>query len=209
MEQINPAAVLTATTSKSQTKPSYSEEQIATALERNGWLRSVAGDHDFNNAVKACKMAFENRRGLFLVGAAGCGKTSLLKVLHKIFRAEPSTFLYCKDERCLGWLQSVPEHYFGSHVFLDDVGCDDIKKEYGNSIDVVGDFIQKYHLYGRGRFFGSSNLGLKCVVDPKTGKSIGDSINQKYGSRVMDRILEMCVCLKFEGGSKRERMMVV
>ena len=44
---------------------------------------------------------------------------------------------------------------------------------------------------------GSSNLGLK------------DGINQKYGTRVMDRILEMCVCLKFEGGSKRERMMVV
>ena len=124
MEQINPAAVLTATTSKSQTKPSYSEEQIATALERNGWLRSVAGDHDFNNAVKACKMAFDNRRGLFLVGATGCGKTSLLKVLHKIFRAEPSTFLYCKDVRArytilqlvwdLGLLDSLSDEVIGS-----------------------------------------------------------------------------------------------
>ena len=197
MQQINPAATLTATTSKPQTKPSYSEEQIATALERNGWLRSVAGDHDFNNAVKACRMAFENRRGLFLIGAAGCGKTSLLKSLHKIFRADASSFLYCKDDRHLMWMKNVPEHYYKSHVFIDDVGCDDIRKEYGNSVDVVGDFIQKYHLYGRGRFFGSSNLGLK------------DGINQKYGSRVMDRILEMCVCLKFEGGSKRERMMVV
>lgn len=188
---------LTKTTSQSQTTPSYSDDAIGAALERNGWLKSVAGDHDFDNAVKAIRLSFENRRGLFLIGAAGCGKTSLLRTLHKMFRAEPSSFIYCKDDRCLSWLKGQPEFYYKSDVFLDDVGCDDIRKEYGNTVDIIGDFVQKYHMYGKGRFYGSSNLGLK------------DGINAKYGTRVMDRILEMCVCLKFEGGSKRKRIMVV
>lgn len=113
------------------------------------------------------------------------------------FRHEHS-FLYCKDPKHIGWMRRSREFYYNRDVILDDIGVEDIIHEYGNVIDVVGDFIQMYHLNGRGMFVATTNLHATRVDGV-------DGINEKYGGRVLSRLLEMCVVLKLSGQDKRER----
>ena len=59
----------------------------------------------------------------------------------------------------------------------------------------MGDFIQRYHYKGKGRLMVTTNLN-------------SSQINERYGGRVLDRLLEMCVVYKMSGNSKRERVVV-
>lgn len=179
----------------SKPKTNLSSDTISRALEANGWKRSVAGDVDFDKAVRGIKVAMENNRGILLVGNAGVGKTALLKVIHKILKGEISQFVYCKDENALGWMKNSKDFYLKRSVYVDDIGSEDVIKSYGNTTDVVGDFIQTYYDKGHGRFFGSTNLRSA-------------ELNNKYGTRVTDRLFEMCVCVVFEGKSKRKKIVV-
>lgn len=174
-----------------------SSDIVATRLERAGWLRSVAGEKDFSLAVSAITDAVNSGRGLLISGAAGVGKTALAKAMVMFFRHEHS-FLYCKDPKHIGWMRRSREFYYHRDVILDDIGVEDIIHEYGNVIDVVGDFIQMYHLNGRGMFVATTNLHATRVDGV-------DGINEKYGGRVLSRLLEMCVVLKLSGQDKRER----
>lgn len=174
-----------------------SSDIVATRLERAGWLRSVAGEKDFSLAVSAITDAVNSGRGLLISGAAGVGKTALAKAMVMFFRHEHS-FLYCKDPKHIGWMRRSREFYYNRDVILDDIGVEDIIHEYGNVIDVVGDFIQMYHLNGRGMFVATTNLHSARVDGV-------DGINEKYGGRVLSRLLEMCVVLKLSGQDKRER----
>lgn len=185
----------------SQKKPTVSsdvtEAKIGKFLEQHGWLRSVAGDKDFDLACRALKQAHYTKRGIFVAGKPGCGKTTLFEVLRKNYKGG---LLYCKEATDLHIMRNItkdPNSYLceTKNIFIDDLGCEEIMKEYGNTIDIVGDFIQILHNRFNGRVFISSNNGLKWM-------------NERYGGRVMDRVLEMCVCFQMEGGSKRERMIV-
>lgn len=183
---------------KKQTASSdVTQEQIGKFLEQHGWLRSIAGDKDFDLVCRAVKQAHDAKRGIFVSGKPGCGKTALLEVLRKNYKGG---LFYCKEQTDLQTMRNIirdPNHYLcdTKNIFIDDLGCEEIIKEYGNTVDIVGDFIQTLHNRFEGRVFISSNNGLKWM-------------NERYGGRVMDRVLEMCVCFQMEGGSKRERMIV-
>lgn len=172
-----------------------SSETVARNLEKGGFLRSVAGNEEFDKAVKAVVLMFESGRGLFVTGDAGCGKTQLLMALRKWLR--PCTSLvwyYCKEEKdvcALRW----DDDALNDIVFIDDIGCEEIIREYGNVVDVIGDFTQKYHYRGAKRYMASTNLN-------------SERLNERYGMRFLDRVMEMCVVLKMGGKSKRERLIV-
>lgn len=175
-------------------KLTVSSERVGQALEKHGWLKSVAGEADFDLACRAISDMFARGRGLFLTGGAGCGKTKLLQALREAILETVNVpfWVYCKDNRQFAWLRNNDE-MFKHTVYLDDIGAEEIVHEYGNVIDVVGDFVQRYHNRGEGRFMASTNLNSA-------------EINHKYGGRVLDRIMEMCVVLKLGGKSKRERI---
>jgi DNA replication protein DnaC len=181
------------TQTASQKTRQISSETIALFLERNGWKKEVAGADDFDKVVKALKMAYENQRGIFVAGAPGCGKTALLKCLQKNYKN--NIFLYCKDKEDIEYMKRKCVDEYVCNIFIDDLGCEEIMKEYGNTIDVVGDFIQYLHNRFKGYVFISSNNGLKWM-------------NERYGGRVMDRVLDMCVCFQMSGSSNRERMVL-
>lgn len=168
-----------------------SSDTVARLLEANGWLKSVAGEDDFATAVKAVVAMYATGRGLFITGEAGNGKTQLLKALHRIMGASSYQWYYCKERRDLALLRPQDSDAFKKSVFIDDIGAEEIIKEYGNKVDVIGDFIQLYHYRGKGRFMATTNL-------------TSDKVNETYNGRVFDRLLEMCVILGLRGASKRK-----
>ena len=172
---------------------SVSSEKIAALLEANGWMRSVAGDEDFDKAVQAIVTMYASGRGLFLTGEAGCGKTQLLKALQKIMGLDCYCWFYCKDADDMAALRPSDSDALNHNVFVDDIGSEEIVREYGNTVDVVGNFIQLYHYRGKGRFLATTNLNSQAI-------------NERYGGRILDRLLEMCVVLKLRGKSKRKRI---
>lgn len=177
-----------------------SSEQVEKILVGNGWDKTIAGDNH-EKVVKALQAMWKTGRGLLVTGPCGCGKTHLARCLFKYWRMEVSRWLYVKDMRCLQFMKNSPEFYYNNSVVLDDIGSEEIIKDYGNTVDVVGDFIQKYHYYGKRRFIGTTNLNAEQLGGSES--SVG-----KYGPRVLDRLLDMCVVLKMSGKSKRERIVI-
>lgn len=180
------------TTKKNHT--TISGDSVADALERFGFRKDIAGS-EFDNAVKAVVTAHNNMRGLFISGNVGCGKTHLMRTIAQLNRAPISRWVYVKDMARIAHLKYTPEFFYDSNIYLDDIGCEEKMKEYGNTIDVVGDFIQMYHQFGRGKLFATTNLSSA-------------KLNERYDSRVVDRLLDMCVVYHMGGESKRKRIII-
>ena len=169
-----------------------SSDIIAQALEENGWVKSIAGDAEFNKAVSAIQAMFSSGRGLLVTGDAGCGKTQLMSAIRDWLNSGTLNWMYCKEPKDVNYMRYDDDAIKGN-VFVDDIGCEEIIREYGNIVDVVGDYIQRYHYRGTGRFIATTNLNSQ-------------QINERYGARCLDRLLEMCVVLKLNGKTKRERI---
>lgn len=169
-----------------------SSDIIAQALEENGWVKSIAGDAEFNKAVSAIQAMFSSGRGLLVTGDAGCGKTQLMSAIRDWLNSGTLNWMYCKEPKDVNYMRYDDDAIKGN-VFVDDIGCEEIIREYGNIVDVVGDYIQRYHYRGNGRFIATTNLNSQ-------------QINERYGARCLDRLLEMCVVLKLNGKTKRERI---
>ena len=75
-------------------------------------------------------------------------------------------------------------------VVLDDVGAESPISDFGIRRELVGEFITRYHLYGRGRLFISTNLS-------------GEELEARYTMRVLSRIKDLTVFLNLRGGDKR------
>ena len=171
-----------------------SGDVVADALERHGFKKDIAGS-EFDNAVRAVVTAHNNMRGLFISGNVGCGKTHLMQTIARWNRSSVSRWVYVKDASRIAHLKYTPEFFYDNNIYLDDVGCEEKIKEYGNTIDVVGDFIQLYHQFGKGMLFATTNLSSA-------------KLNERYDSRVVDRLLDMCVVYNMKGESKRERIIL-
>ena len=167
-------------------------------LEWGGYTKAVAGAKEWAAAFNAAKTALENRRGLLVFGKTGRGKTCLLRSLEKYISKglkREAFWLYTKDGAAMRWMadDEASRILLKRTVFIDDIGAEEVVVDYGNRKDVVGDFVQRYHERGEGLLFGSTNLSS---ID----------LNQRYGTRVLSRLVSMCVCFKMDGEDKRERM---
>lgn len=170
---------------------------ISYLLQKNGFDKKIAGE-DFDVAVKAVTESVNGCRGLFLTGGCGCGKTHLLKTLFKLPSSAQKYWVDCGDPSSVWLLDQKQNGRFADmlnmNLFIDDLGTE-VKVEYGRRSDWVGEFIRMYHARGTQRLFISTNL---------TGKQM----LELYDERIADRIMELCVVAKFNGESKRERMVV-
>ena len=146
-----------------------SSESVANTIERFGWTKSVAGEADFDKACRAISAMFTRARGLFITGGAGVGKTQLLRTMLRSLKRDGSIWYYCKSPDDMYALRSMDCDALNDTVFIDDIGAEEIIREYGNVVDVIGDFVQRYHYRGRGRFMATSNLNSQ-------------QLNERYGT---------------------------
>ena len=164
-------------------------------LVNNGYDKVKAGE-DFglllDATVKAFSITSPRKVGVIVTGDYGCGKTHFIKCLKL-----SGTFIDLTLSEAVEWIDqsggyssSINEICDGN-VFLDDLGAENIKNEYGVKRDIVGEFICRYHTQGKGRLFITTNLR-------------GSELLDRYGGRVVDRLKQLCVPVRMTGKSKRE-----
>ena len=133
---------------------------------------------------------FDVQKGLFIVGATGCGKTCLILAVQQTLRQ-------LNDERCFAFkvMKDVSlqfqisrnyldiQPYYDRNWCIDDMGyAEETVIDYGNRINLVDTIIcQRYVNSNRSRIFThiTTNLSKSDMV-------------VKYDSRTIDRFYEMC-----------------
>ena len=180
--------------------PQHTAPDIRTAEQRlldGGYRRSLAGT-DFAKICEAYGKAASEKRGMLLTGGVGCGKTLAIRSLFP--RAKP----VCLTDRVQrGWLCPESDGSVmrdGQSVILDDLGTETPHNEYGVLIDIAGEFIMRWHTAHaerqmRGRLHVTTNLG-------------GQELCDRYGRRVIDRLMSLVVVVTLGGGSKRKTIVM-
>lgn len=167
-------------------------------LASKGFNPFIAGD-DFNAVENGVAECVNGTRGLFLTGACGCGKTHLMKTIYEHGKSHRQKYwIDCGDPNSV-WLLDINKNskvgeLYDFNLFIDDLGTE-VKVEYGRRTDFVAEFIRQYHTRGHGKLFITTNL---C----------GKQMLELYDERIVDRIMQLCVVVKFNGESKRERVVV-
>ena len=169
-------------------------DKAAAFLERRGWTKEVAGEADFAAASLAlARCSVSKRRGIFVFGKYGSGKTAFLKAVRPLF--EPSIFVPLNDPE---WAEVLDAELWPNwnadalkgSIILDDLGAESAKSDYGVRRELAAEFVVRFHLRGSGRLFVSTNLG-------------GEELAERYTARLTSRIKELCLPLHLAGADKR------
>lgn len=164
-------------------------------LAKGNWTREIAGDDydvGVNGIVKAYDSSTDNHKlGIIITGEYGCGKTSFVRAAFPRARIVncvlPEEVRYVRLDEYPDYVRELME----CDVIIDDLGAETFVNEYGIKRDVIGDFICRYHLFGKGRLIITTNLR-------------GKELLEKYGGRVGSRLKDLCVPIRFNGKDKRE-----
>jgi hypothetical protein len=164
--------------------------------ERRGRDEKGRVRDDFDAGVRAVIAAYSKPKlGIVVSGEYGCGKTAFVKAVTG-YTGYPYVFdmNIPSDREVLdpdgGWA-STRNELFQHDVVIDDLGAE-LRKHYGEpDFSEARDFICEYHVRGSGRLFITTNLRITELLD-------------KYGGRLVDRLKDVGVPLRFYGGSKRE-----
>ena len=162
-------------------------------LEKGGWLRSVAGERDFDEAARAvAACSLTARKGLYVWGTFGCGKTSLVVAATRITRLPTVTLPLATQSDLLD--RDVWPHFnkelLDQNVVLDDLGAEPPVCDYGVRRELAGEFITRYHQDGHGRLFITTNLDGEAMLD-------------RYTMRITSRLKDLCMPLRLTGRDKR------
>jgi DNA replication protein DnaC len=127
-------------------------------------------------------------KGLFLYGNVGTGKTFITKyvipgIMLKYKRLVISTFDMIEANANLDYVLSK------KLIALDDIGTEDVSVKYGEKRSVVYEILDAAEKYGK-LLLITSNLSTKELVS-------------KYGSRGVDRLVEITTPIEFKGESFR------
>ena len=172
-----------------------SRRNWAQALERGGFLRSVAGDEDFAAAEHAFDLMSTSGKGIIVTGEYGVGKTQLARAIIANMTRPPVcvtlTDTVDTDKLSKEWIRNY--RLYSRSVFLDDLGAEKPTNEYGVITDPAADFIVNYHAHWNG-------ASLIIITTNLTT----DEIDARYGGRVLSRLKDLCVPLHLTGEDKRK-----
>lgn len=135
-----------------------------------------------------------NKRGIYLGGGCGNGKSTMLTAFYKLCRELGREVLNTSATRMVAWHLDGHDICDLPHqeriICIDDLGTEAAETMvYGNKVSVMSDFFEE--AYKTDCFlFITSNLGA-------------EEIEQRYGARVRDRFREIFHSMKFTNSSYR------
>ena len=166
-------------------------------LEEHHWRRDIAGDHDFDAAIAALEKMLETGKGLIVSGGYGAGKTSFCEVLCEVLKPYVRRFNLALEPELEKLTPEYQEYFafnpFEEHVFLDDLGSEKTVNEYGIRSEIAADFISKYHYL--------KNPERRLIISTNLTTA---ELDERYGGRVLSRLKDLCVPLRFTGKDKRQ-----
>lgn len=166
-------------------------------------------------ADESCK--YDLRRGLYIYGKIGVGKTLYFKIFKALNRALESLNSFktlTVNDLIDGFALEGPRYFASSgitphdfqkrpnsrwyrpaHILIDDLGQSTKSVNYfGNNLNVVEDFIQRrYYVYTD--FFALTHVSTNLVPN---------KINAEYGEFISSRMREMFNIILFPGEDKRK-----
>lgn len=141
--------------------------------------------------VGMCKNEPSIKKGLFIAGSYGCGKTLTMIAMQKAMQNHNGAFSYKSTVEIVANLDKNQEiDYTNRTYFFDDLGQE--KKHYGN--EVFSDLLfQRYDLFrNKGKkTFLTSNLNM-------------DQIEDRYGQYISSRFYEMFNIIYVKGTDRRK-----
>jgi predicted ATPase len=149
-------------------------------------------------------------KGIFLAGNFGVGKTWLLKLFAKNKRQVyhlhnakqvADAFEMDGEEAMRSFVQPIKNavndgarfYQPFSGLCLDDIGTEDVKTNYGNKKNVIGDLIEKRYAIG--------NCGV--MLHASTNLS-AEELKTFYGGRVTSRMREIFNFIELPGADRRK-----
>lgn len=154
----------------------------------------------FTNNSEFEKSGYSLKKGLFLFGNIGCGKTTMMRLFQRnvtndfyVISCRQVADEYTKFgadtlEKYSVLKEVYPHEHYGQKVqgiCFDDLGTEKNKKYFGNEINVMEDIFQ--NRYDK-RLIGKTHL---------TSNLSGEEIDEMYGPRVRSRLREMCNVIQF------------
>ena len=159
--------------------------------------REFVADRQTLENIKALAVwltASSGKRGIYLGGNCGNGKTTMMAAFEKVCRKRGMRVLRTSAPKMVAWQldgHSVLDLPYQEKVIcIDDLGTEAAESMvYGNKVSVMADFFEE--AYKTNCFlFVTSNLGAQ-------------EIEQRYGERVRDRFREIFHSKKFTNQSYR------
>lgn len=138
----------------------------------------------------AIKESINQKKGLFIYGGTGTGKTYILHALAKLKELAVFNFveMLSESKSMFGKVQYKDIFWFleEDHLLIDDVGS-----------EKTTDFVQEFlYLIVNKRY---NNMKRTVLT---TNLSLED-FRERYGDRILSRISEMCVLLELTGEDRR------
>ncbi|UJH91922.1 ATPase [Antarcticibacterium sp. 1MA-6-2] len=148
------------------------------------------------------KFGIDLEKGILLSGPVGCGKTSLMKLLHHLASLQrPYEMIPCRNVTFsfnhLGY--KTIEDYGNNKLFcFDDLGVEPPGRFYGKDCNVMGEVLLSRH-----ELFLQTNQKIKTHA---TTNLNAEELEDRYGNRVRSRMRELFNLVAFDetAGDKRK-----
>lgn len=167
----------------------------------------------YKKFVQGCMYPDKIDKGFIVVGDIGVGKTTCMKIFHRMFKSTERKFKWINSSTLNDMLSEhslleIKEIYGKKclcDLMIDDIGLVAAQKNYGNVINVISEIImERYDLFishGYRTYFTSN---LMDRLEPENNPQNLPTLETILGSRVVDRIVEMCDLIIWEGDSLRK-----
>ena len=164
-------------------------------LEANGWQSRIAGAANTAKILDALvTLKCKPHLGLLIGGKPGTGKSSLLYALPAICNGKKRFISLGHtglEVFSFEYQAEMGIDYMECTMFLDDIGAELTKNDYGQLEEPVGRFLTRYEELGQKRIFATTNLTFEEVAE-------------RYGARVASRLKTLFLPLHLDGDDRRQ-----
>ncbi|CAL66346.1 ATPase [Christiangramia forsetii] len=138
-------------------------------------------------------------KGLLLTGPVGCGKTSLMKLLHFLVPHQRKYVLMpCRNIvfafNHIGY-KTIEDYGESSFFCFDDIGVEPMGRHYGKDCNVIGEI-----LLSRYDLFLETNLKTHATTNLNA-----EELEERYGNRVRSRMRELFNLIAFDEKDRDKR----
>jgi DNA replication protein DnaC len=155
--------------------------------------------------------AKKSRKGVFLIGSVGIGKSAMMKIMQRLFKDTDRRFKWVNsydlkdmaEQVTTGEIKSLYGYDLKCDLYVDDIGFSSDVRRYGNTVNIISEILmERYDLFINSGY--RTHLSSNMLVSIKNNEKNIPTIETIYGARVVDRLREMCELVTWNGESLRK-----